>query len=570
LLATAKGPVQSAKVFRLRGKAMSGIAFLLAGTGAEQANDLASSQEHSLGNKPILRTLSFAIVVAISYFIGTRVGFALTPSDRPNAAFWPPNAILFAVLLLAPTRMWWAFLLAVFPAHMFAQAQAGVPPWTAAGWFISNTGEALIGAWCITRYSKGKMLFDSVRGVLVFLVFGVVLAPLVTSFLDPAVVVSTGWGRGYWKLGTTRFFTNILAELTLVPTIVMWGSHGVTWIRKATLVRCLEAGLLVVGIVTVSFLIFGSQSALPGNIPALMYAPLPLLLWAAVRFGSGGLSLCLLFMALISIWDAMKGRGPFTSASMADNVLSLQVLLCMVGLPLLFLTALIEERRRTEESLRHTTGRLIDAQEQERRRIACELHDDLGQQIAMVQVDCEELRMECDASLKPRLTDLLNQLSAISSAAHDISHGLHPSQLEHLGLATAVKRLCTEVGHGKSLSIHQTVGELPERLQPTISLALYRVVQEALHNIVTHSRASKARVALRKDGGRMFLLIVDDGIGFALREEPIEGLGLASMRERIRSIGGSIDVKSSPMKGTRIEISVPLREVTSIEVPGAP
>jgi two-component system sensor histidine kinase UhpB len=461
--------------------------------------------------------------------------------------------------------MWWALLVAVFPAHLSAQLQAGVPLSTAIGWFMSNTVEALVGAFLITRYEKGKSVFESARGVLIFLVFGVVLAPLVSSFLDAAVVVGTGWGAGYWRVGATRFSTNTLAELTLVPTIVVWGSNGVSWIRKASLARYLEAILLGCGIVAASSLVFGWESISPGNVPALMYVPLPLLLWAAVRFGSGGLSLSLLLMSLISIWNAMQGRGPFTTISMAENVLSLQVLLCMVATPLLFLAALMVERGRTEESLRKTSARLIDAQEQERHRIARELHDDLGQKLALLHIGLEEIQGKCEAWLKPSLTGLLDQLSTVSTTAREISHGLHPSHLEYLGLLAAAKRLCKDLGQGTSLSIQLTAGELPKRLQPAISLCLYRVIQEGLHNIVTHSRASKAEIELMSQGDLVLLRIVDDGIGFTPGQEPTSGLGLVSMRERVRSLGGSIEITSSPMRGTQIEASVPVHEVTSIE-----
>jgi len=536
---------------------LSGAFSSLSWIGRDHADQRAQVREHTIWIRRLFPTLSSALLVGVSYYI------------RPTSAFWPPNAILLAAFLLAPPRRWWAFLLAAFPAHLFAEMQAGVPAWTAVGWFITNTAEATLGAWLITRYSKGKSLFDSTRGVLIFLAFGVVLAPLVTSFLDAAVVIGTGWGRGYWKVGATRFFTNTLAELTLVPSIIVWSSNGASWIRRASPIRYLEAGLLGCGILTVSSLVFGWQPASPNAIPALIYLPLPLLLWAAVRFGSGGLSVSLLSMALISIWNAMQGRGPFTTQSMAENVLSLQVLLCMVAMPLLFLAALMVERGRTEESLRKMSRRLIEAQEQERHRIARELHDDLGQKLALVQVRLEGFKEQCDAALKPRLIDLSNQISAVSTTAREISHGLHPSHLEYLGLAAATKRLCKDLGHGKSFSIRLTTTDLPEEIQPAISLCLYRVVQEALHNIVRHSRASKVEVDFRNDGERILLRIIDDGIGFTPGQEQTTGLGLASMRERIRSVGGSIDITSSPMRGTRIEAWVPIRESISLEGPGA-
>ncbi len=114
----------------------------------------------------LLRAFGPPVLLGISYYLGTRIGFALTPPGQPNSTFWPPNAILLACLLLAPRRRWWTFLLALLPAHMLAQLQTGVPILTAGGWFISNTTEAWLGAFCITRFVDPRKTFDSVRGVL--------------------------------------------------------------------------------------------------------------------------------------------------------------------------------------------------------------------------------------------------------------------------------------------------------------------------------------------------------------------------------------------------------------------
>ena len=200
--------------------------------------------ESSVATKGILRAIKPALLGGISYYVGTRVGFAWTPMGQPNSTFWPANAILLAAFLLAPRRTWWILLLAVLPAHMIAQLQAGVPVWTAVGWFITNTSEALIGAFWITRLSDPKNTLDSVRGVFIFIVFGVLLAPLTTSFLDAAAVVITGWGRSYWPLGLERFWTNALAQLTVVPAIVLCSSNGISWIRRVKVTRYFEGALL--------------------------------------------------------------------------------------------------------------------------------------------------------------------------------------------------------------------------------------------------------------------------------------------------------------------------------------
>ncbi len=509
-----------------------------------------------------------ALLVGISYYVGTLIGFAWTPTGRPNSAFWPPNAILLAALLLARRKEWWTLLLAVLAAHMAAQLQVGVPPWTAVGWFITNSSEALIGAYCITRFSDSTRRLDGVRGVLIFVVFGVVFAPLATSFLDAFAVVVTRWGRGYWPLSFERFWTNALAELTIVPLIVLCRSNPISWIRRAGIARVGEAALLAIGIVLVAVGVFGLKTISPATTPALLYAPLPFLLWAASRFGLGGLSTSLLSLALISTWYTTHGRQPFPNASMAQNILSLQILFCVVAVPLMFLSAVMAEARRTQELLRKTSGSLIEAQEQERHRIARELHDDLGQALALTNVTIDGLIEGSGESLRPALTDLSSQISEISNTAREISHGLYPTHLEYLGLAKALKRLCDEFRNGKNISIHLTMGDLPDQLPPSISLSLYRIAQETMHNIFTHSQAKNVQVELAADDARISLRIFDDGIGFDTSRNT-GGLGLESMRQRVRAVDGFIDISSSQNSGTRIEVRVPFRDHRSGDVPGA-
>jgi signal transduction histidine kinase len=504
------------------------------------------------------RATMAALCVAVSYYTGTRIGFALTPSNAPIATFWPPNAILLAVLLLSPPRMWWMLVLAVLPAHLLIQLRSGVPLLTSIGWFAGNTGEALVGALLISRFERKGLLFESTRGVVIFLVFGVLVAPLVTSFLDAAAVVATGFGSQYWQLWLSRLFSNMLSELTLVPTIVVIASYGITRLRKATLPRYAEAGMLIIGTVLVSILIFGGERTPRNSIPVLIYTPLPFLLWASVRFGPGGLGASLLVVALLSIWNAMHGRGPFTSDSLADNVISLQVFLCVITVPLMLLAAIVTERRRSEESLINLSARLIDAQEQERRRIGRELHDDIGQRLSALAIDLHQLRRELMSSATPRVDKLCSQTSEICDAIREVSHGLYSSQLEYLGLAPALRYLCQDTLLETSRQVEFMEKGLPSLLPSEISLCVYRVAQEALRNIARHSHARTASIELKTHNGILLLHISDDGVGFTPGQRLGSGLGLNSMRERLRSVGGRFEITSAPKRGTRIEAWVPL------------
>ncbi len=505
------------------------------------------------------RTSAIALLVAISYYAGSQIGFFLTPAQSPIATFWPPNAILLAAFLLTPPRIWWVLLLAVLPAHLLIQLRAGIPVLSSVGWFVGNTGEALLGAACIRYFKREKPLFDSVEGIVVFMAFGVLLATLVTSFVDAGSTVLTGLSSNYWTLWTARLTSNMVANLIIVPTIVIFGGEGIPWVRRVNRARYFEAGVLAVGIVVVSLLVFSTEKG-TGSMPAFIYAPIPLLLWAALRFGAGGLSASMLVVAFISAWNAMHGRGPFGNLSVADGVLSLHVLLIIFALPLMLTAALVAERRSGDETLRDTRSKLVDAQEQERHRIARELHDDIVQQLTLVILGVDQLRSGSNAGTKTALDKLYHQISVVSKATRDLSHHLYPFTLEYLGLAGALKKLCRDTGAKSGPTISFSEKDAPSPLPSDVSHCLFRIAQEAVQNIVKHSHARTASMELKVRDRHALLRIADDGIGITPEQHHRGGMGLASMRERVWALGGTCKVTSGPLNGTTVEASVPLKE----------
>jgi signal transduction histidine kinase len=518
-------------------------------------------EANSFLHNRILHTFRSALLVGVSYYAGTLVGFAWTPGGQPNSTFWPPNAILLACLLLAPTRIWWAFILAVFPAHMLAQHQAGVPLWTAVGWFASNISEALIGAFCITRLTDSRKIFDDMRGVFTFLIFAVIIAPFTTSFLDAFAVVITGWGQEYWPLGVERFFTNALAVLAIVPTIILFNVNGISWIRRLTVGRFCEVALLGLGTVLIITVLFGFYGLSAATTPALLYAPLPLLLWATIRYGTGGLSISVLAIASISMRYVMQGREPFPFTSMAQNTLSVQVLLCTIAVPLMFLSAVLADGRRTHASLRVVSGRLIEAQEQERVRIARELHDDIAERLALVAAEVQQFQSEAPKSfgeLRTRAEKLHKDIVHISHIIDALSRELHDARLTYIGLVGAARGLCREVGERHNIDVDFKHDCFPESVSSEASLSVFRVLQETLHNAVKHSGAPRIEVQLRKAGDVIHLTVSDRGRGFdpngMMREA---GLGLSNMQERLKLVNGDLLIVSEPQRGTTIYARVP-------------
>ncbi|PYX65008.1 MAG: hypothetical protein DMG78_30045 [Acidobacteria bacterium] len=497
------------------------------------------------------------MITGVAVYLGTRVGFALTPNGQPNSAFWPPNAILLAALLLSPRRVWWIFLVAMVPPHFVAQHQAGVPIWTAASWFLTNTTEALIGAFCITRLINPRTVFESVRGVSIFILFGVLIAPLATSFLDAAGVVLTGWGRGYVSLGAERFWTNALAELTIVPAIVLCVSNGGRWTKNAGLIQCCEAGLLGLSAVLATFLVFGFEPASPSTTPVLLFVPLALLMWATVRFGSGGLSLCLLAVSITAIWYVVNGREPFPSASVRQNVLALQILLCTVVLPLMFVSAFMTEARQAQESLRQMVCNFIKAQEQERARIGRELHDDINQRMALLAIELGQLQ-EHPSDVASRVQQIRQKTDEISRDVQSLSHDLHPSKLEYLGVVAGMRSWCNEFAERQGMEIDFET-DVSSRISAEVGVCLFRVLQEALHNAAKHSGVKHIEVRLAERSHAVHLVVIDSGMGFDIEPAMLgKGLGLTSMRERVLLVDGTISIESKPMGGTTIRVCIPL------------
>jgi signal transduction histidine kinase len=216
---------------------------------------------------------------------------------------------------------------------------------------------------------------------------------------------------------------------------------------------------------------------------------------------------------------------------------------------------------RTEDLLRDLGRRLIEAHESERRRLSRELHDNLGQRLALLSAELVMLRNTLGTSPLgvAQVDKLLAHTVDLGTEVHRLSHDLHPAWLERTGLPDSVRRVCTDLSRAYRIPIHLECVDVPTGLSNDIALCLYRIVQEALHNVVKHSAAASASVRLEAHGGEIVLTVVDDGRGFdPLVESAMNGVGLISMRERTRQVDGSIVLTSQPGRGTRVQVRLPL------------
>jgi PAS domain S-box-containing protein len=222
-----------------------------------------------------------------------------------------------------------------------------------------------------------------------------------------------------------------------------------------------------------------------------------------------------------------------------------------------------QKLRDSELARHHLSSRMIDGQEADRTRIARELHDDVGQSLAILKIQMLRAGQPVSGDAKRThadLKELTGKLDTIIQRVNRLSHGLHSSELEFIGLAAALKNHCRECSDQLGIQIQCHCDEIEKTLNSLVGLAFLRVTQEALQNAAKHSRATSIIVRLVGSETDLSLEIADDGVGFNLEAIRLTaGLGLISMRERIHLIGGEFDIFSSPGLGTRIRVRVPFR-----------
>jgi signal transduction histidine kinase/integral membrane sensor domain MASE1 len=286
-------------------------------------------------------------LTAAAYVLGATLGWMLRFPPATTSVLWPPNAILAAALLLTPSSRWWACWLGALIAHVAVQFAFSVPPMLSTALYFTNCSEALITAAGIRFFVPGPVRFTVLRDVGVFVVFAAVVSPVLSSFADAAVVYLIQ-GEPYWTIWRTRTFANSLSELIVIPIACFLARFvaGRAW--RPTPRRTAEAVLLGLSLVAVSILVLG-PSVVELHIPGVPRTPtvflLPMLIWAAVRFGAAGISTGLLIPALVGSFSAIAGNRPFAVLEPRDSLVAVQLYLILMAVPLFVVAALVEERR---------------------------------------------------------------------------------------------------------------------------------------------------------------------------------------------------------------------------------
>ncbi len=305
-----------------------------------------------------LRTVSWILASAACYYLATRIAWVLCFPESKVSLFFPPHAVLVSILLLVPTRHWWAYVLAAAGSHYFATQQEHWPALYALHCEAFDAVKTVLAAAGIRLFIKSPFNRITLREAIIFVLIAVVIVPFGTAFWGAAFTISNGFGTRYWVEWRNLGISNGVTAIVLVPAILL----GVRFLHakgiKAARRRILEACLLAVGLLAVGYVAFDRLPAGPDTSPALLYAPIPLLIWAALRFGLGGISASMLTITMLAIWGTMHGRGPFLTQTPAENAVALQLFILMAATPLMLLAVAIGEERRSKEALRVSEERM--------------------------------------------------------------------------------------------------------------------------------------------------------------------------------------------------------------------
>jgi signal transduction histidine kinase len=503
------------------------------------------------------------VFVSIAYYIGAQTAFAIgTLTDRIFAPFWPPNVILFCTLLLVPKSRWWLYIAATFPAHAIAEIEVGMPAAQLLVAFATNCAVAILSAFGVRRFLKDPPWFATLWSASIYLLITAGLSPAVSA-LGGAFVQIMGGGplANYWTYWGNWYISNALGAVTLGPMFLIWFGRNSDRERLSPR-RKAEAVVLALSLGGACAVAFhaGVGTLSSGFLPSLLYSPLPFMLWAAIRFGQRGASGAILVVTVVSISQSLHESTVFMGVDPERNVLALQVFLIGVAIPLFFLGAAIDELRRSGEAMRELAGALLRAQDEERRRIARDLHDTTGQNLVVAGLMASRIQRMAPESCGPVIAELNDILQRSTMEIRTVSYLLHPPLLDGSGLNMALRSYLDGFSKRTGIRVELDMSPAIGRMSPDVEIVLFRVIQEALTNIWRHSGSETAHVRLAHKaapaGNQVTLSIEDSGKGIPnnvrlstlastkARDLTPVGLGLAGIRERLHQIGGCLEIDS--------------------------
>jgi signal transduction histidine kinase len=507
-----------------------------------------------------------ALLAGAGYYALAIVGTVLSVPPSGFAVIWPATAFLISVLLLTPLRLWWIFLAAIVPTHfhmVYEFQQADVPVIVVLCQLVGNFSLAVITALVTRATSETPLRFNDFQCLLKFILLAGLVVPSVVNALVLRAHLWTGWATDFWVSWWQWMLASVFPTITIPPLMVL-AFHGLLVGHRVDRGRAYgELGIIAMALFGLSLLVFGWDHPPLRYVPILLLTPIPFLLWAAARVGVAGTSLSLLIFASVISVSALTGRGPLAMSSPIENVISVQVFLITIAMPLMLLAALVEERAQDKALLNLSEHRLATLQEEEHQRLAEELHASTVQHLTAINLNLAPLRATTTPDNAQIIDDMEACLQEATKELRAFTYLLHPARLHTDGLVATLQSyvdgFVARTHLRATFRVKGAVGEMPLSHQQ----AALRIVQEALANVHRHASASRVIVSLSRIGKRVHLVVSDDGQGMRRRGQSDDGepanfgVGIPGMKARARELGGTLHVRGQS-RGTTIHVVLPM------------
>ena len=551
------------------------------------------------------RTLIGVGVLLVTYFVTAKLGLRMDAVGGFATTIWPPTGISLVALSLFGYRLWPGIALGAF----LVNASAGAPFLTACGMAAGNTLEALIGTYLLRRYTGFSGSLDRVQRVFGFVVLAAGLSTMVSATIGVTSgvlggVIPDAEARKAWL---TWWLGDAMGDLVLAPLLFAWrGGRRMPY----SIMRLVEGGILAASLVVATLIAFGAWLAPQQNVYLQPFIIFPFLIWAALRFGQAGSATSTFLVASIAIVRTAQGFGPFASrGSVNESLFLLQAFMGIVAVTMLVLSADVAQRLQAEEDLRKAredlekrvarrtaelseanrnleeeiaermqvaksleklSTRLLNIQDEERRRLARELHDSTAQSLAALSMNLAvagRSREALDARARSAMDESLSLAERCSREIRSLSYLLHPPLLEEVGLPAALRWLVEGFSRRSGITVGLDVPDEFGRLPMEVENALFRIVQECLTNVQRHSEGGNAWIQLARSEAGVSLEVRDDGRGVPVEAlsrrraggEVLLGVGILGMRERVRQLGGRLGIDSKG-QGTTVRVEIPLSQ----------
>ncbi|AMJ55317.1 MULTISPECIES: histidine kinase [Stenotrophomonas] len=498
-----------------------------------------------------------AQLVSVEPWISTRGGHTL----------WLPGAALMCALLWRPYGEWLPCVAGSLLGCVGILALRGATAAEATGLILGLLLLVTAATLLIRQFGLLDTMKVDFPQVIMFWVIAVLALPLSSTGWTLLVLRSTPLPdfAGSWH---NLLLANALPYLLLVPTFIgLLRMH-----RRRPQQRTLSAPLAFLSLALLLVLWTAWMLPWPSPMaePLLMLASTLLMVWLLLVLGPAGAFLALSCSTLLCMAISAHGWGPLALGDGERTTLAVQLWAFGDGVTLLLLSVLVEQRQSARTSLQAASTRLADVtaqmlrvQEEERTRIARDLHDDINQSLAAISIQLSSLKRAAPALAREQMEQLQEQVLEVSSDVRRLSHDLHPSLLRYTSLSSALRSLCGGACRHASTRVHCDIND-EDILDEQQKLNLFRITQEAIHNVNQHAYARNVWIRLQFAGGQGLLEIEDDGVGID-QDSPFmrRGLGMISIEERARLLGGSSHLQRAGDRGTLLSIVFPAQRPTT-------